>query len=266
MKYLAFIVVSSLILFTACTDEIDIDLNSSSPQVVIEGAVTNQPGPYYIKISETVNFSDANNFPPIMGATVSIADNNGANEVLTETQPGLYASSTLVGTPGNTYTLTVAYNGKTYTSTSTMPTPVVLDSLEATESIFSPPGQTLSNYFITPKYTDPAALGNYYRFVQYVKNQKDNSIVVFNDNVNNGTVNTRPIISQDFDIVLGDTVTVEMQNIDKGIYDYFFSLASVAGNGPGGGTTPSNPVSNITGGALGYFSAHTKQQVSIIVE
>lgn len=266
MKYLALIIISSFILFTSCTDEIDIDLNSSSPQVVIEGAITNQPGPYFIKISETVNFSDANNFPPVTGATVSIADNNGVNEVLTETQPGIYATTALVGTPGNTYTLTVAYNGKTYTSTSSMPIPVNLDSLAANKSAFAPPGQSADNYIITPKYTDPIAVGNNYRFIQYSKGERDNSIIVFNDNVNNGALNSRPIISQDFDIIQGDTLIVEMQNIDKPNYDYLFSLASVAGNGPGGGTTPSNPVSNINGGALGYFSAHTSQKVTIVVQ
>ncbi len=265
MKYIA-LIVSTLLLFTACTDEIDIDLNSSDPQVIIEGSITNQPGPYFIKLSKSVNFSDANNFPTISGATVTITDNNGANEVLTETQPGLYATNTLAGTPGNTYTLTVVYNGKTFTSTSTMPIPVSLDSLAANESLFSPPGQGSTNFIITPKYTDPGAFGNNYRFIQYLNGQRDNSIVVYNDNVNNGAINTRPIISQDFDIKQGDTVIVEMQNIDKANYDYLFSLSAVSGNGPGGGTTPSNPVSNITDGALGYFSAHTTQKVTIVVQ
>jgi hypothetical protein len=57
-----------------------------------------------------------------------------------------------------------------------------------------------------------------------------------------------------------------MRCIDGPVYDYFFSLNSIQGNGPGGGTTPTNPVSNISGGALGYFSAFTVQKVSAVVK
>lgn len=57
-----------------------------------------------------------------------------------------------------------------------------------------------------------------------------------------------------------------MQCIDRAIFDYFTSLNSSIGNGPGGGATPSNPTSNINGNAIGYFSAHTAQRKLVIVK
>jgi hypothetical protein len=74
------------------------------------------------------------------------------------------------------------------------------------------------------------------------------------------------VISRDFDVKKGDVITVEMQCLDKGSYEYFYSLFSIGNNGPGGGATPTNPVSNISGGALGYFSAFTSQKQTIEIK
>ena len=60
----------------------------------------------------------------------------------------------------------------------------------------------------------------------------------------------------------GDVVTVEMHSVDQSIYDYFFSLEQTIEQSA---ATPANPVSNIQGGALGYFSAHTVQTKTTVV-
>ena len=63
IKHLVFLPVFAML--AACTKEIDIDLNSSNPQTVIEGNISDEPGPYIVKISKTVNYSESNNYPPI---------------------------------------------------------------------------------------------------------------------------------------------------------------------------------------------------------
>jgi hypothetical protein len=72
------------------------------------------------------------------------------------------------------------------------------------------------------------------------------------------------VFSRDFEVKKGDVVTVEMQCLDKESYDYFYSLFSIGNNGPG--ATPTNPVSNISGGELGYFSAYTSQKQTIEIK
>ncbi len=54
----------------------------------------------------------------------------------------------------------------------------------------------------------------------------------------------------DWDRILyaGDTITMQLMTIDQPTYDYFRTLIS----GQSGGA---NPISNITGGCLGYFTA-----------
>ena len=55
------IIFASLILvaFTSCQKVINIDLNTTDPQYVIEGEITNEARPYQIKITKTVNFSES---------------------------------------------------------------------------------------------------------------------------------------------------------------------------------------------------------------
>lgn len=261
-KIVALFIVSAI--FSACEKEIDVDLNSSQPQIVIEGNITDQPGPYYVKISKSVNFSDANNFPQVSNALVIISDNTGITDTLTEISAGLYQTNIITGVVGNTYNLSVNVEGKSYYANSTMPNKVTLDSLRFTA--FSNPGSE-NSYLVVPVYTDPANQSNNYRFVLSVNGVLDKSYIVFDDNVSNGEVNERPIISNsDDEITLGDTVSIEMRCIDDNTYLYFFALGEIASGGPGGGITPNNPPNNIVGNkSLGYFAAYTSQLVTQVV-
>jgi hypothetical protein len=243
---------------------IDIDLNTTDSKVVIEGIITDQNEPFTVTINKTVNFSDANNYPAITKATVTIADDAGNIEVLTETVAGTYKTKKLVGTSGRTYTLTVNAEGKTYTAKSTMPSKVSLTDLKF--EIAPQPGSTEDKFIIFPQFLDPKGTGNNYRFIQSTTKKTDKTIIVANDNVEDGKPNARPIVSRELDILSTDTATVEMHCIDKVTYDYFFSLTQSAGNGPGGGATPANPITNIQGGALGYFAAYTVQKMTKVVK
>jgi hypothetical protein len=62
----------------------------------------------------------------------------------------------------------------------------------------------------------------------------------------------------------GDQVTIAMFNISQPVYQYWYSLTNDASGS--NNAAPSNPVTNIQGGALGFFSAHTIQHKSLIVK
>ncbi len=103
------------------------------------------------------------------------------------------------------------------------------------------------------------------RFVEYINDVKNKDIYVQNDDLTNGRVATGIFYSRDTDIKKGDTIKVEMQNINPVVYKYCFSLSQSA-TGETQSASPANPVSNIMGGALGYFSAYTISTKSIIVQ
>jgi hypothetical protein len=253
-----------LLLFTSCTKEIDIDLNAASPKIVIEANLTNEAQSAVVKISKTVNFNATNSYPPVGNAKVAIADNAGNTYNLTEKETGTYQLPTLKGVSGRIYTLNVQVEGTTYTAICKMPNFVPLTGLAPLQSP-SPFDKTDTSYVIRPIFKDPVGLGNSYRFIQTLNGIKDPSINVSNDNTFDGLVNQRPVAGANRDVKIrkGDKVEIELQSIDNPIYDYFYSLNP--GAGPGGGTTPANPITNLKGGALGYFSVSAVDRKSLVV-
>lgn len=256
MRILSFILLFSSLLFFSCKKIINVDLKNAPPVLVIEGMVTNS-SPAQVLISKSVSFSADNIFPPVTNAVVSITDMRGNVYSLVQTDPGTYVNSNLLGVPGAKYRLQVVENGNTYTATSTMPLQVNLDAVLASNIIFA--GKSIP--IVQPQYTDPANVANYYWFIECINRVENKRIFVWDDNLTNGGISTRPLIEPDSTINPGDTITVEMRCIDKPIYQYVRGLQDLQQNA----ATPANPASNISGGVLGYFSAHTRQRKSVII-
>jgi hypothetical protein len=260
-KYSLIIAALVLIAGASCQKVINLKLNNAASQIVIEGNLTDQLGSQYVIISKSVPFTNTNVYPPVSGAIVTISDTSGDHYALTESPAGTYSIQLLRGLYGHIYTLTVVAGGQTYTGTSTMPYPVNLDSVTAKVADI---GKS-SLRTITVNYQDPPDTVNQYRFVLYDNSKEAGTIFAFNDAFSDGRYVKQDLFEMGTDIHALDTATVEMQCIDKPIFNYWFSLMQQQQNGPGGGTAPSNPPSNLSNNALGYFSAHTTQVKSIIV-
>jgi len=262
LKYL-FLAAIILLAVSSCQKVINLNLNNAATQIVIEGNITNLRGTQVVTISQSVPFGNTNTFPPISGAAVTISDGKGNTYKLTEstTTPGTYTIGNLSGKTGLTYTLTVVANGVTYTGSSTMPAPVMYGPLTYAPDTFKSGSQ-----LITVNFQDPANVPNQYRFVLYVNSVQAKTIYVSNDEFTDGGFVDINLYQNTFTIVKGDTVIVEEQGIDKNIFLYWYSLSQQQDNGSGGGTTPSNPPSNLSNNALGYFSAHTEVEEGVIIQ
>ncbi len=262
MKYIINTTLLVLIL-SSCEKTVDLKYKGNQSKIIIEGNITNEPGPYFVKISKSIALSDTGIYPTINNAVVTINDNMGNSEALTPQGNGTYRTNSLTGVAGRTYTLTVNAESQTYTATSTMPQTVPFDSIKVEQFTFG--GEAEFN--IIPAYTDPVGKGNNYRFELSVNNKLINQHFVQNDDVTNGIANTVRLEIDDNTLKLkgGDIITLKMQCIDKNVALYYTTLALMGDSGPGGGTTPSNPPSNLSNGALGLFSAHTVQGRSKIL-
>ncbi|WP_313092514.1 DUF4249 domain-containing protein [Chryseobacterium flavum] len=261
-----FLIILSLFALSSCQKEIDLDLDDQSGNIVIEGNITDQAGPYTVRITKSVAVSQNNQYPAITDAKVTLSDNTGQTEILQYIGQGQYQTSAFTGVPGRTYTLNVQAEGKQYTAQSTMPEAVPFEGLQQDSFIFG----DKTSYTLLPIFTDPAALGNRYLFSFTINHLTRKTLNVFSDNVNNGLPNQRPLMlpnddndGNDHEVVVGDTIHVEMQSIDPNIFTYYSALLDISG---GGGVTPANPPSNISNGALGYFSAHTESRRSYIIQ
>ena len=249
--------------FFSCRKVIEIDVKDSDTKYVIEGIITNEPGSCKVMISQTNPFYADNNFQMVSGAQVKIS-NNSTQYSLSQASPGIYQNLSIVGVPGQLYQLSVTINNEVFTANCIMPVPVVLDTL------YISPGPFGQFKFATIAYTDPANINNGYRFVQYVNGIKDPRIFWENDELTDGE---KVVLQLDTgvdkkddprNINSGDEVMIEMQSLDEAIYKYWYSLRTGGGDGTGNTAAPANPLTNITGGALGYFSAHTIDRKMVI--
>lgn len=266
-KYFLLALAAAVITLTSCEKVIDINLNSAEKRYVVEGVITDQNGARVL-ISQTRDFHEDNSMVMISGASVEIAENGGAPVTLPETAPGVYELSGFNGSSGNTYSLKVTINGNKFNAVSTMPQKVNLDTIYVTNELLF--GDTRG--IVNTAFKDPAGRGQYYRFVQYLNGVKEPQIFVQSDEYTDGNYVSNKLFyfPEDDDddskkIKPGDHIRIDMFCIDANVYKYWYSLDRSA-TGGSGQATPSNPVSNLSGGALGYFSAHTTQTKTMVVE
>jgi hypothetical protein len=247
-------------LLASCTKVINVDLNSSNPQYVIEGDVTDSAGPYLVRITRSVNFSEESNYPAVSNALVTISDNGGSTDTLQYSGEGYYQTQHLVGTPGHTYALNVQVDGASFTAVDAMPMPVKMDSLLIEYNTDRP---TKPSYYPQPVYRDPAGVQNFYRFIVSLNGYPRKAIYSRTDQLNDGLIVKRTLADRDTTYKAGDALKVEMQCITEPMYKYYQSLSQTIQQNS---ATPANPSSNISGkGALGYFSAHTVSTRAVVV-
>jgi hypothetical protein len=252
-----------LLVFSSCKKVIQLDLGNHTGELVIESNITNVYGPQYVKLSRNVPFTNTNIYPAVTGAVVSINDDNGRQYQLTEGPAGTYSVNQVNGVTGRTYTLSVTTGGKTYIAKSTMPQVVALDSITSKDSFFD---ASKGRKMITVYFQDPPNVPNQYRFVMYVNGVQVKTIFSFSDEFIDGKYVTLNLEENDIDVYANDTVSVEMQCIDKPMFTYWFTLSQEQADNPGGQVAPANPPTNITPTTLGYFSAHTTQSITLVVK
>lgn len=252
------------IVHLSCEKVIDINLNKANPKYVIEGNLSNFPGECIVSVSQTVNFSDPTDLPGVKNAIVTIQQDQKTPVKLIQTSSGIYESAILQAKPLSSYKLSVLIGDQEFTSTVKVPERVPLDSLYIAD--FTGFGDTRK--FANVVFKDPEGVENAYRFILFKNDLPNSNIFVLNDEYSDGRmINTFLAFFDNSDnqrLDPGDTVTVEMQGIDPSVYKFFLSL-SQSSTGGNESVAPGNPVSNITGGALGYFNAFVKQRKTVIV-
>ena len=248
---------STFLFLTSCEKVIHLDLNTSTPKIVIQGNIYDEPGPYQVKISSSVNFDDASEYPPVSGAIVLISDNSGQAEVLSESMPGTYKSSKIRAYADRSYSLSVKTGGKVFKAESNMPQGVEIDSIYFTKSPFS------GDKITTIRFNDPPNTKNYYRIIYFVNDIQQKEFYVLSDDIFQGTKIVYSLMPRGSEIKLaeGDKVTVWLEAVDNGVYEYFRTAVTEGGQS----ASPSNPVSNISNGALGYFNACSVRKITATV-
>lgn len=260
MKLNIVLLLSVLLTFISCQKEIDIDLNDSSPKVVIEANYNATDSVVTVLVSKTGSYFDEYSTTYINDAVVTIRQDNGADVAIPFISDGKYELGNYIPAYGSTYTVTVSYDGTSYTADcKLMPTmellPATIEYQEA--SIFTDEG-----YWITYRFQDFPGKGNCYKIIPTyggVTYNRFGEFMTGEDKLTDGNLIERPMIET---FQLGDTVYLELQSISQKVYDYYSQLAD---NTSGFTAAAGNPDYLWSNGALGYFSAYSYSSQEVIV-
>ncbi len=280
MKKYFIISLSSLALFSACTEDVDLTLPNSDNKIVIEGLIEN--GKFaQVLITRTIPL-----FSTVTGATAadlyvldatvyvsngSITDTLGLTIDSSSSLGVVYQGNSIIGASGQNYSLTVVTaDGKIYKATTSIPYPVALDSVWWKPQ---PPEDSLG--FANARLSEPAGLGNNYRW--YAKRPtKDRRFLAqngstFDDKLVDGksfefaytkaydpTDNVNSIENDSdeerFYYRKSDTIYIKFCSIDKASKDFFTTFEAALSSNGNPFASPTTVLGNIDNGGLGAWT------------
>lgn len=316
LKKNTFLYLLIALLFTACQKEVQIDIPQHESQLVIEGRIETGLPPIILMGTSKDIFSD-NSLDSIFGSYISnavITITDGTNidtleTICTDDIPKGYedigaalfgipatlvskfhlcAYSTLntqfFGQEGKNYSITIFYKGKKYTSSTSIPQSVLLDTV-----YWKPEKSTPNHGLAYAKLTDPIINGNaYFWEVLRIKQGTDGSNLdkrfykprnpVFNDEFINGIQfdfwyeNPRSYYDESLPDAYrglyqrGDTVLIKFSSINNTVFNFLQKKYTQINSGGSPFSTPINIPSNISGGAFGLFGGYATTYQTLICE
>ncbi|SFZ94542.1 protein of unknown function [Flaviramulus basaltis] len=265
--YFKSLIILFTIIFTSCTDVIDVDVPTSEPRLVIEATIEWEKGTtgneQLIKLSTSVPYFSSTTNNIVTGASVKITNDADDTEfVFIDQNDGNYINSSFIPVLNEAYTLEVINDGETYIAHETF-VPVV-DIAEITQT--REDGFDSDVLEVNVLFDDPEDEENFY----FLKFQKEGDILPelfdISDEFTNGNQMTifyereedEDINQEEFEV--GDVVDIEFYGVSEPFYNYIrllieqyesvgdpFSTTPVALRG--NCTNPSNPDYY----AFGYF-------------
>jgi hypothetical protein len=268
----AFVIIALIFVTISCEEVITIDLNTASPKIAVTAIVTDQPGPYFVTLTKTASyFSSNDSFPAVQNAKITLSDDAGNSELLKEITPGTYSTASLQGVNGRNYYLKIEAEGNVYEASSYLPFPVSLDSVVSQKITTSGPREKNKNkYYVKCTFIDPAGSADFYRIETVLANSDTlaSAYQIYSDEVTDGQQIEYPVQRPTFK--LGDTAIVELYHINPVNYDYFKTanniLKSKKGPMASASAPQGNPLTNISGGAVGYFGTFAVSTKKVVVK
>lgn len=258
-----FYILIAIAVFSSCQKDIDLDLNSSNPSIVIESNYAAEDSTVRVRITKTVNYFGSETVPTVDNATVTITDQNGVSQSVPFSADGDYILSNYAPQFSTTYSLNVVAEGVSYTAISKMASPVIMDAIEY--DWFTGGFGFDEGFVMVINFLDPADTVNFYaaRFtVNGTVFDRLNEGFTQDDVLTDGNYQSRPLFGGP-QVDSLDTVGLELLSIDKAIYNYLNEAASIVGGSSS--AAPGNPTSNWDNGALGYFSAYSSSREEVVL-
>lgn len=264
----------------ACEDIIDLKTEKGPPLLVVDGWITNQPGPQEIRLTTSSAYFDNTPAPPVLGAEVRVEDDLGnIYRFNDENSKGVYRwepsqPDSALGAIGRSYTLFISHGGDEYTAENQIKRVPPIDSLVFThESWPFQPEEGPKDGFIAEFFArDFEGPGDCY----WIKPLRDGKLFKNNpvfisiaydaayskESAIDGLIFIQPLRqSLTLGVLLEDNelVGVELHSINEEAFDFLRQIRTESSNGGLFAVPSSNIPTNIKGAngkkALGFFGA-----------
>lgn len=264
----------------SCTEKVDLQLDETYERLVVDGFVSDNPGPQKITLTKTAGYFYNAPPPAVTGATVTV--NDGATTwVFNETEPGksgIYTSpQELTGVPGKDYkleiTLAEPISGVTsYESTCRLNPVTKLDSVK---TIFNPEWGKAGFWQVKIYAQDPPGETNYYMLNLYKNGILWSDTITkvsisddqfFNGNYINGADAFFINNEREYQTLKeGDVIKVELSAITKEYYNFISQVQQAGINIPFFTGPPANVEGNINNDGTGFFYAYSSSFATTVV-
>ena len=250
------IILIATFLSYSCMQEITLDIPNSGPLLVVQGEISTETDSSFINLTQTVSYYSSDPIPTVDNAIVSV---NGIP--FKSKGNGIYkADAPFAGVINSIYHLNIVYKGTTYTASSQLDPMFNIDSVG---DVYTSNGNGFRNrtgYLLSMWWTDTRPSGKY-TYIRYGRNQTDFSQDSFFRNIillDNAQTKLNAQISYQLPRLYqpGDSVFAILKSCDHNMYYFLQSYQMQNSNAPGPfQIPPANLPTNITGGAVGYFTA-----------
>ncbi|MEY3433334.1 MAG: hypothetical protein RL131_1270 [Bacteroidota bacterium] len=290
MSILRLLFLFILVFLSSCEKDIDIELDASESQLVVDATIENGLTPV-VFLSKSLDYFgkiDSTKLSASFVRNAKVSISNGTQEITLKEDSlrspegaRIYFYSVrddnrdFIGQLNTKYTLRITAEGKNYQAETSIPS--VTRRIDSLWWEKLPLADDTNAARIIIRATDKPGLGDYIRYFTRINQEAFlpgfNS--VFDDQVIDGTTYTIPVDrgfnknAQFADSLTyfkrGDIVTIRLCNIDKQTYDFWrtfeFSFQSI-GNPF---SSPTRILSNVNNGALGYFGGYGCQYRTLVI-
>ena len=282
MKQSIYILLIAIII-GACTEKIDVKVDSTDKRLVVEAKVTSDFKKHFVKLSESSDVFYNKTSIPITNAniTVSVGTNMFDYEEIT---PGYYESTVeFAGDPGKVYNLSISNvdidnNNKfeSYSASAEMPEPHDVESIDihfdSNYSNFEEEGE----FFLVSIYmNDDASTDDYYGFACRINDvlvhDTITELVIIDDTYFNGE-NSKGADVGELDqeeseelVSVNDEICLETYSFTEDYFEFISELKQMdAEQNPLFSGPPANIRTNLSNGAMGYFAVYSITRNTVI--
>jgi hypothetical protein len=278
MKKILYTFLVFTMLFSACTEPYDTELESSFVRLVVQGSINTELKAHRVSLTKSGDYFSNTASPKVTGASVSISDGKNIFN-LQEVSDGLYETDTIAGEVGKTYTLTINTDGETYEASCYLNYCPPIDSINFGFYDLSAYDIIDSSAYVLLNALEPNTPDNYYMWNVYRNNILEtdtmNEVYFADDEFINGAYMYDVEVGWVRKVEIGDTITLEILSITEEYYNYIYQVLSVTdwNMGPFGGP-PANPNGNVfevndndnnNDDPVGFFLAYSNYRITKII-